>query len=62
MSTSEWLAEIGRAADELGWLVEEVSYGRITLRLKRRPDVMIVIDSPKMSGALLRELLREQAG
>lgn len=55
---SEWLKDLAEAANELGYLVDQV-YGR-NIRLVRRSGgtVDIQIESTFLSGALLRETLK----
>lgn len=56
MNASEWLADIGAAADELGYGIVRVEFGRIEL-IAKQDDIRVEIVSRFLSGAFLRERL-----
>jgi hypothetical protein len=53
---SEWLADIGAAADELGYGILQLEPHRIEL-VARQSDGLTIIESRALSGKLLRERL-----
>lgn len=59
MYQAEWMAEIGKAADELGLGILELEPGRIRFRpARRKADVTVTVESVFLSGDLLRSLVR----
>ena len=56
MSTAEWFADLGKAAEDLGYGIKEVGPSTITL-IARQTDAEVTIDSYRISGILLRSLL-----
>ena len=58
MSATEWLTEIGKAADDLGYGIVSLELGRIAL--VRNGHASIVIETALLTGSLLRELLVSQ--
>lgn len=58
MTSEEWLLDIGRAVDELGYGIVRLEPNSITLTARRHPDVEIEITSVFLSGESLRRWLR----
>lgn len=56
MTPSEWLADIGKAAEELGYGITELTPFRISL-VERQGDAEITIESRMLSGDFLRRHL-----
>jgi hypothetical protein len=60
-TTEQWFAELGKAADDLGYLVEEVRASEIRLRPKDRADIIVEISSDTgyypIIAATMRDLL-----
>lgn len=56
MALPEWLADIGKAADDLGYGILNISPDSITL-VGRQDEVTIVLESHFLNGDLLRSRL-----
>jgi hypothetical protein len=54
MTQSEWLAEIGAAADDLGYGIESLEPGRVVL-VARKGNHTLIVESHFLSGKLLRD-------
>lgn len=54
----EWLQDIAETVDRLGYGLQEVSTTHVVLGAYRRQEMATIrVDSPYLTGALLRELL-----
>jgi hypothetical protein len=62
MTSEQWLADIGKAADELGFHIESIpSFRQIRLvPMYGKVEITIEIDSVILGGDALRALLRKQ--
>jgi hypothetical protein len=56
MTSKEWLADLGGAADELGYGILRIEKGRVIL-VGQQDEVEITVESVLISGALLRKRL-----
>jgi hypothetical protein len=61
VSAEAYFADIGKAADDLGYGIVEVRVGDITLRPNDKSDIVVRIETDRgyfpIDGALLRDLL-----
>ena len=59
MTQAEWLAEIGKVADELGYGISEITPGSIELHPLRPNDAATIrLETIFLSGDELRRILR----
>jgi hypothetical protein len=58
MNQSDWLREIGEAADELGYGITDLTPNSIQMVRLGQSEVKVEIESIFLSGNLLRNVLR----
>ena len=57
MTPTDWLTDLGKAADELGYGITSIEPSRITL-IQQQGDAEITVESHFLSGDFLRSHLK----